>query len=310
MSLYPVGGRTDKPRRRMSMRQRESVFGQFERWGFDQRGWTPRTRYQYSRKVRAADAWLARERHVNIVYARTKDLQAYLFATHPTATNRNHVRQALIAFGEFLMAQGWAESNPAASLPRLPTPPSVPKALSVEECRRIAMCARTLAPSDRTLVLVLLFAGLRRSEARCLQWQQVSPDGGWLRFAGKGGRIREVPTHPEVNVNLTVLRDLGLDPRWCFPSPRRHGHPVSDTYIRTLVAELGETIGIAGLHPHALRHSAATRLLERGVDVRVVQQYLGHASLATTQIYVKVRPANLREAVRRLDFTESGAAAE
>ena len=234
--------------------------------------------------------------------ASAADLRAYLFSTKPTAQTRNHIRQALIGFGAFAVDMGWAQSNNAAGLPRLPEVAPPPKALDVKQARRIAGVAGALPLADRTLVLIFLYGGLRKSEARRLQWTQVSDDGLWLRFAGKGARVREVPLHEQARGALVALRLAATDPRWVFPSPRRRDAPVSETYVRELLYTVGDMAGIPHLHPHQLRHTAATRLLERGADIRTVQEYLGHASPRTTAIYTRVRPARVLEATGRLDF--------
>ena len=114
--------------------------------------------------------------------------------------------------------------------------------------------------------------------------------------------MREVPLHDEAATALRLLRAAGLDPRWCFPSPRRNGRPVGESYIKSLLYRVGDMVGVPGLHPHALRHSAATRLVQQGVRIDTVQDFLGHADISTTRIYLKVRPTDLREAIERLDY--------
>lgn len=281
-------------------RRKQEMFLMFERWGFDTRGWLPNTRYLYARKVRAADAWLEQHRGTSLLWAKPKDLQAYLFSTSPTAGNRNNIRQALVAFGAFLMDQGWTEVNHALALPRLPVPSPVPKALDDEQCRRILVMARTLPAMQRALILVYLYGGVRKSEGRLLTWAQVSEDCEWLRIKGKGGREREVSLGAEAQSALAGLRALGLDPQWVFPSPLRPGHPVGETWVRSVIVEVGELAGIPRLHCHLFRHSAATMLLKAGVDLRTVQDYLGHADLSSTQVYLRVQPSDLHDAGRRL----------
>jgi len=279
----------------------------FERWGFDHKGWTQQTSHRYARRVRSADAWLQGRVRGGLVYAGAKEFQAYLFSTSPTAANSNHIRQALIAFGDFLMAQGWVESNAAKSLPRLPTQRPTPKALTAAQGRRIAAAARTLCTQDRAMVLLFLYTGLRMSEARLLEWSHVAEDQEWLRFTGKGNKMREIWVHPEVRVNLRLVREQSVDARWVFPSPRRQGEPVSQSYIQDVMHEVGELANVPGLHAHVLRHTVATRLLDQGADIRTVQEWLGHADLSTTQIYTRVRPGSLRDAGAKLDWSFAGA---
>ena len=87
-----------------------------------------------------------------------------------------------------------------------------------------------------------------------------------------------------------------------LPSPRHEGRPISETYLRYIVRDAGNLAGIEHLHPHVLRHTFATRLLERGADLRSTQEVLGHSKLDTTAIYTRVRPARVAEAVEKLDF--------
>jgi integrase len=283
------------------VRQKDALFAQFNEWGFDEKGWTPHTRNRYTHRIRAAEEWLTKNRKVSVLFADTKDLKAYLFSTTPSARNRNNIRQALVAWCEFLIDQGIGKANPALGLKRLPEPDSFPKAISPKEAHRVEVAARHHGPMVEALILVMLYGGLRRDEARLLQWGHL--DDGWLRFQGKGNKTRAVPVAKVLGRALDRWKAKSLEPVWVFPSPKFPERPMSESYLRTLVLAVAETAGV-DLHPHKLRHTAATRLLETGADMRTVQEYLGHSSASTTAIYLKVRPVRLKEAISRLTYVE------
>lgn len=108
---------------------------------------------------------------------------------------------------------------------------------------------------------------------------------------------------------MWAWREECPDPRWVFPSPygKVKSKPLSSTWVRNVIRRVGEDAGIPELHPHLLRHTAATRLLNQGVDIRTLQELLGHASLQTTQIYLRVRPVNLRGALEGLEYRDEHA---
>jgi site-specific recombinase XerD len=120
----------------MALTRRDAIFREFDRWGFNEKGWSPDTRKRYYSRAMAADRWPVRERNQSLVWASPRNLKAYLFATPPTARNRNNIRQALVGFGEYLVAQGFTEVNPALALPRLPEPASIPKALEPAQAHK------------------------------------------------------------------------------------------------------------------------------------------------------------------------------
>src|SRR5438128_493644 len=180
---------------RATVAQKMLFYG-FDRWGFDAKGWAPRTREKYRWQVRRADAWLAEHQDTTIFAAKPKDLEAYLYSTKANARNRNAVRQGLIAFGDFLMAQGLRDSNPAIGLPRLREPRDLPKALETGEARRILAVLPAFPIEHQVAVLLMLMAGLRREECRQLRWSDVR--GNWLRFTGKGSKERVIPIKPSL----------------------------------------------------------------------------------------------------------------
>lgn len=295
----------NRGQRKLGKRVREGLFREFEKWGWDEKGYAPSTRARYLQRAVAADAWLQRNRKRAIFYASHQDLKAFLFeATDPSASNRNHARQALAAFFEFLMEVGVRDSNPAAELPRLPRRKSVPEALDSEQAHALWMVAKALHPKVTCLVGVYFWAGLRRTAGYTLQWTAISDH--WINVSdkGRGGRSKEhrIYIHPELQTALTRWRAVSKEARWIFPSPRDPNRPVSESWAVDKVREVGEMAGIPGLRPHILRHTVATAMLDAGANVRAVQEFLGHESLQTTQIYLKVRPVSIREAVERLHF--------
>lgn len=283
----------------------------FERWGYDHRGWAPNTRYDYVRMCRAADRWLVEHFGVSVFFAQPKQLHAYYFSLPQKVQSRNNVRSALYALGSFLVDEELSAVNPASGLPRYSQPRGIPKALDKSPADRIMAAAKALGPEIEAMILLFGYAGLRRDEARELRWSEVAEDQGWLRIHGKGrggrSKVREVPIHPELALALRRWRVKTKDPVWVFPSPLKYrNHPVSIATVAKRVREVGSLAGIEGLHPHLLRHTFATRLLDLGADLRTVQEALGHASPATTAIYTRIRPAKVADAVGRLDFRPTG----
>lgn len=285
----------------MSAKRKEQLFLGFDRWGFDEKGWSKRTRQNYLYRARAADAWLEAHFSVSVVYAKEHQLRAYLFSTSPNARNRNHIRQALVGWFAYLIALGVALSNPASALPVLPEPRSIPKALEPEMIARVLAGAKACGIRDEAIVSTFAYTGMRKSEVRLLRWAQLDEAPGWIRFTAKGSREKIIPIHLSLQGVLARWRRKCPDPEWVFPG-QRAGTPISDTSLQRIVKGVGQLVGVPNLHPHLFRHSFATELLESSVDLRTVQEALGHASLSTTAIYLRVRPAKLEEAMAHLDY--------
>jgi integrase/recombinase XerD len=243
--------------------------------------------------------------------ADTAVLHAYLasrigFAPRTAARRISAMRQ----FYKFLLIDGIRRDDPAADLetPGLGRP--LPKILSESEVVGLIAAARAEAKDherDRLVCLVeLLYAtGLRISELVTLPLAAAQRDPRFLVVAGKGGKERVVPlSEPSRKALAAYLagRDRflpGARPsRWLFPSRGRNGH-LTRQRAGQLLKELAVKAGLDPnrLSPHVLRHAFASHLLDHGADLRSVQQMLGHADIATTQIYTHVLGDRLRKLV-------------
>lgn len=272
----------------------------FERYGFDVKGWARQTRYLYLTHGKRAERWLAQERHVALNAAAYTDVGAYHAQTSPTARNRNNTRQALIAVYDFLCHLRVRDDNPARSLPRMREPRPLPKGFTDEQARALMAAARAHGPMWHAYLSLLLFGGLRRDEARLLEWPCIEGDTKWIRYIAKGGQQRVQPLHRRAREALLLWRGQADCPRWIFTADCQS--PVSQSTVYRHVRMIGETAGIEGLHPHACRHTFGTGLLESGADIRTVQEAMGHAALSSTQVYLRARPARVAEAVDALDW--------
>ena len=216
---------------------------------------------------------------------------------------------AMRQFYKFLVIDGIRRDDPAADLetPGLGRP--LPKILSENEVAGLIAAARNEAggDGDRLICLVeLLYAtGLRISELVTLPLAAALRDPRFLVVTGKGGRERVVPLSEPSRAALAAYltcRDrflTGSRPsRWLFPSRGRAGH-LTRQRAGQLLKELAAKAGIdpERLSPHVLRHAFASHLLDHGADLRSVQQMLGHADIATTQIYTHVLSDRLRKLV-------------
>jgi integrase/recombinase XerC len=214
------------------------------------------------------------------------------------AVSINRSLSSVRGFYRWLMRMNIRADDPAAALRNLKTPRSLPVFLWEEEMAAFAELPeekKILWPlRDRALILVMYSAGLRVSEAASLSLKDMDRDLSGARVIGKGNRERRVFFSEEAREALAdwlpVRRSRILAEH---PTDRlfvnRRGGPLSTGGMRWIVARYAERSGLQkNVHPHALRHTFATHLVNAGCDVRVVQELLGHASLSTTQRYTHV----------------------
>jgi integrase/recombinase XerD len=263
----------------------------------------PRTVEAYRRDLAAAAASLGRA----VGEATASDLALYvadLRAAGLAATTIARRVAALRSFFRHQMLLGARGDNPAAEL-RLPRRTRrLPRTLSPAEAERLVDAAAGTTPRalrDSALVELLYGAGLRISEATGLEKGAVDLDGRLVRCVGKGGKERVVPIGRSATDAIRRYLARGrpyLDRRHrpeLFLNVRGGGLTRAGAFLilRRLAAKAG--LEPDRVHPHLLRHSFATHLLEGGADLRSVQEMLGHADLATTELYTHVSDRRRRE---------------
>ena len=202
------------------------------------------------------------------------------------------------AWCTWLVRAGHRDDDPTMRVPRPRVPPARPRPITRSQLD--AVLALPLRPATRTKILLAAYAGLRIHEIAKLRGQDIDPAGGTLTITGKGGRTDLLPAHP-------VILDQAVDyPRkgWWFPSPSRPGKHVTAQTVGTVIARALRRAGIDAT-AHQLRHFFATNLLEAGVDSRIVQTLMRHASLATTGRYLGVTLTQQRTALDRLKIVAS-----
>ena len=213
---------------------------------------------------------------------------------------------ALRRFYAFLADEGLRADDPSGALPRPGSTRPLPRILSVEDVDRMfaAIAARIArVPADpldlrlSALVELLYGSGLRATELVSLPRNAIAPDRPYLILRGKGGRERLVPISDRARAAVALWRaHVAIDRLWLFPSGKKHLSRVRlYQMIRALAAEAG--IPPDRVSPHVLRHAFATHLLEGGADLRALQAMLGHADIATTEIYTHVDSRRLVELV-------------
>jgi integrase/recombinase XerD len=207
---------------------------------------------------------------------------------------------ALRQFYGFLLDEGLRKDDPSAALPRPATRRPLPKILGHAEVEALFARAELEAQSERpsavrllTLLELLYGSGLRASELVSLPLAAVPRDAPLLTIIGKGGQQRMVPVSGRARQALSRwLAARPVDGKFLFPSRGKH---LTRVRLFQLLKDLAVRAGLdpAKLSPHVLRHAFATHLLEGGADLRILQTLLGHADIATTQIYTHVDAARL-----------------
>ncbi len=272
----------------------------------------------YGRDLKDFSDWLTR-RKSGFSEADRDRIEGYLIDCDAQGLSRSTRARRLSAIKQlyrFAFEEGWRESNPAIQIKGPGRPKRLPKTLDVPEVDHLLAAARRTGRSDadkirNTCLMELLYAtGMRVTELVSLPVSSARGDPRMLLVLGKGGKERMVPLSPparEALADWLQARDAaeekaiskgGQASRFLFPSRGKSGHLTRHRFF-LLVKELAIEGGVSPekVTPHTLRHAFATHLLANGADLRSIQTLLGHADVATTEIYTHVLDERLSELV-------------
>ncbi|WP_282168455.1 site-specific tyrosine recombinase XerD [Ruegeria atlantica] len=272
----------------------------------------------YGRDLKEFSAWLER-RKTGFPDAQREQIEQYLIDCDAQGLSRSTRARRLSAIKQlfrFAFEEGWLEANPAIQIKGPGRQKRLPKTLDVAEVDRLLEAARRTGRKDaervrNTCLMEVLYAtGMRVTELVSLPVSSARGDPRMLLVLGKGGKERMVPLSPPARDALAawlLIRDEAEDKlvadgaqrsKFLFPSRGKSGYLTRHRFF-LLVKELAVEGGVSPekVTPHTLRHAFATHLLANGADLRSIQTLLGHADVATTEIYTHVLDERLSELV-------------
>lgn len=280
-------------------------------WLVVEKGRSANTVAAYRRDLAAYEAWLSQRRAHEVDPDTVAEYVAHLHSRGlaPASVARSLV--AVRSLHRFLVQEGECSGDPTADIRPPSLPQALPKALSEEEVASLLASVTGHAPTqlrDRAVLELLYGTGMRISELTGLSLGDVMIEEQLVRVLGKGNKERLLPLGRYARAAL--LEWTSPRGRPALLRARPANKPTSDALFLNvrggrltrqgawgIVKHYGALAGLDGrLSPHVLRHSCATHLLDHGADIRVVQELLGHASIATTQVYTKVSADRLKAA--------------
>lgn len=273
-----------------------------------ERGSAAHTIEAYAHDLRSFFSFLKQNNNKLINYIKREDIAAYeafLGDQGLASSTINRHISALKGLFRYLVREGVLEKDPTVTITLLKEPDHLPDVLSIAQIERLFIDKPEQKPiplRNRALLEMLYGCGLRVSECTGLDRGDVAEDEGYVRVLGKGDKERIAPL---AGAALRALSSYAAYGRPALAAASTHptsavflnarGARLSRQSVHAIVAKAGLGIGVANLHPHTLRHSFATHMLEGGADLRVIQDILGHADISTTQLYTHVTRFHLRE---------------
>jgi len=259
----------------------------------DERGLSPRTRSAYARDLALFSSETGQPEggpgSIN-----EHDIRRFIAALHRRGLGAKSIQRVLSAvrgFYRWLIREGYAQHNPAVAVRAPKAPRKLPKTLDADAVARLLdfRADTPLAIRDKAIMELFYSSGLRLSELAALRWDQVDSASGFITVTGKGRKTRMAPIGSYAVKALEAWRRVrgnfaSFEEPCVFVS--RRGDPISMRTIQSRIRHWARKQGIPQqVHPHLLRHSFASHMLESSGDLRAVQELLGHADIATTQVY-------------------------
>ena len=245
----------------------------------------------YRRDLDALQAWAGTQGATDPARLDATQLRAFIAAEHRRGLSPKSLQRRLSAcrsFFAWLLKHGRVAANPAAGIRAPKAPRKLPQVLDADEAVKLVEVP-TDAPlglRDRALLELFYSSGLRLSELCGLRWNALDLAGGFVQVTGKGNKQRIVPVGSHARAALQAWHDEQHAPADACVFPGRGGAPISQRAVQMRIKQLAQRQGLfKHVHPHMLRHSFASHILESSGDLRGVQELLGHADISTTQIY-------------------------
>ena len=245
----------------------------------------------YGRDLQAFAAWMEQAGIASLRKLGGEDLRGFIAAEHrrglaPASLQRR--LSALRSLFKFLLARGELATNPAQGLRAPKAKRKLPQVLDPDETAQLVAVATDtpLGRRDRAMLELFYSSGLRLSELCALRWRELDLDEGLVHVTGKGNKQRVVPVGSHARAALAAWRADTPSTPTSPVFPGRGNAPISPRAVQARLRAAAQRQGVwKRVHPHLLRHSFASHVLESSGDLRGVQELLGHADIATTQIY-------------------------
>ena len=245
----------------------------------------------YRRDLDSLQAWAAGQGVADLAALDTEQLRSFIAAERRRGLSPKSLQRRLSAcrsFYAWLLKHSRIAANPLSAVRAPKAPRKLPQVLDADEAMQLVEVP-TDAPlglRDRALLELFYSSGLRLSELCALRWNDLDLDGGFVSVTGKGNKQRIVPVGSHARAALQAWRNEQKPAANAPVFPGRGGAPISQRAIQIRIKQLAQRQGLfKHVHPHMLRHSFASHILESSGDLRGVQELLGHADISTTQIY-------------------------
>lgn len=245
----------------------------------------------YRRDLQALSQWAEEQGAGEVSKLQADQLRAFIAAEHRRGLSPKSLQRRLSAcrsFYQWLLKHSRIAANPTAAIRAPKAPRKLPQVLDADEAKALVEVPTDvpLGVRDRALLELFYSSGLRLSELCGLRWRDLDIGNGLVTVLGKGSKQRSVPVGSHARTALTEWKDAQKPAGDAPVFPGRGGAPISPRAVQMRLRLLAQRQGLfKRVHPHLLRHSFASHVLESSGDLRGVQELLGHADIATTQIY-------------------------
>jgi integrase/recombinase XerC len=245
----------------------------------------------YRRDLDALIVWTAEQGIDDLASVRTEQLRAFIAAEHRRGLSPKSLQRRLSACRscyQWLLKHGRIAASPASGIRAPKAPRKLPQVLDVDEAVQLVELPTDvpLGVRDRAILELFYSSGLRLSELCALRWRDLDPADCLVTVLGKGSKQRSVPVGSHACKALEDWRRESLGQIDMPVFPGRGGATITPRAVQIRLQRLAHRQGLfKRVHPHLLRHSFASHVLESSGDLRGVQELLGHADIATTQIY-------------------------
>ena len=288
------------------IKESETLIKQFTEYLLVERGLSSNTIISYKRDLKDFTEFIENKYKglsmLQIEHQHIVKYLAYLSEKGLSSSTMDRRMDSLRTFYKFMLAESYIKENPTDIIEPMRSWNKLPIVLSIAEVQILLDqpdISKPLGLRNKALLELMYACGLRVSEVIILKINDLNPEIGYIRCLGKGNKERVIPVGSKALKAVKDYLDSGrssLNPKgdWLFVNYKGDG--LTRDGISRIIQELAKEAGIKKqISPHTLRHCFATHLLERGADLRSLQEMLGHASISTTQLYTHVDSERLKQ---------------